>query len=72
MTYIWIAIGEVSGLPVFASDKKYSTHWWLSRRRSTDHVRLFRSGGPRGIIEACVRCFLEDPDRPVREKNHDR
>jgi hypothetical protein len=68
--YIWIAIGEVSSLPVFASDKRYPMQHWLRTRRSVDHVRLFRWGGPKGMIEVCIPCFLDPGNKPAKERGH--
>jgi hypothetical protein len=66
--YIYVALGEASGLPVHATDTKYMMKTWLTTRRSIDHVRVFRLGGPKGTMEVCIPCFLKHPDAPLKRK----
>lgn len=69
--YIWIMTGQASGLPVYAADTKYLAYNYLVTRRSDNPpVRVFRYGGPKGIIEVCKRCFMNAPNQPVSEKGH--
>lgn len=66
--YIWIVQGGVSSRPLYASDRKYSMHRWLDTRRGTAFLKLFRWGGPTGMVDVCIPCFLDHPDRPAHDR----
>lgn len=69
-SYIWIVVGGAFGLPVYASSEKYTLYHWLITRQSHKNLRVFRWGGPKGMIEVCKPCLLNAPNQPVEERGH--
>lgn len=69
MNYIWVAVGEASRLPVFASEKKYRMIWWLQRRQGLTMIHVYRLKDTE-VIEVCVPCLLDHPTEPAKKRGH--
>lgn len=70
--YIWVVVGDASGLPVYCSVNKYMIIGWLVSRKNNRMLRVFRLRENQypSRMEVCVSCLLTYPNQPAKERGH--